>query len=109
MNECRGSSIFKIRELAAKALVSILQKSLDNFEKLASKITPEVCAKITTNQRHGNLLQVSHNNTPSSSLKKNLFITTSVVNFGYFQLEIFYLLDRIVNSEMSGLDFLVLT
>ena len=73
LNECRGSSIFKIRELAAKALVSILQKSLDNFEKLASKITPEVCAKITTNQRHGNLLQVSHNNTPSSSLKKKSF------------------------------------
>ena len=70
LDECRGSSIFKIRELAAKALVSILQKTPDNFEKLASKITPEVCAKITTNQRHGNLLQVSQQLTIFKTLKK---------------------------------------
>ena len=73
LNDCRGSSIFKIRELAAKALVSILQKSSDNLEQLASKITPEVCATTTTNQRHGNLLQVSHNNT-SLSLKNSFLL-----------------------------------
>ena len=73
LNDCCGSSIFKIRELAAKALVSILQKSSDNLEQLASKITPEVCATTTTNQRHGNLLQVSHNNT-SLSLKNSFLL-----------------------------------
>ena len=55
LDQCCGSSIFKIRELSAMALVSIIQKSLDAFVGLLSKMyNPHH----NTNQRHGKLLQV---------------------------------------------------
>ena len=57
LNQCSGSSIFKIRELAAIALVSIIPKSQEAFENLLSNILNHY-DKYTTNQKHGKLLQV---------------------------------------------------
>ena len=55
LNQCSGSSIFKIRELAAIALVSIIPKS--QVENLLSNILNHY-DKYNTNEKHGKLLQV---------------------------------------------------
>ena len=57
LNQCSGSSIFKIRELAAIALVSIIPKSQEAFENLLFNILNHY-DKYNTNQKHGKLLQV---------------------------------------------------
>ena len=65
LNQCSGSSIFKIRELAAIALVSIIPKSLEAFDNLLSNLCHY--HKYNTNQKHGKLLQVVYYISTNSS------------------------------------------
>ena len=66
LNQCSGSSIFKIRELAAIALVSIIPKSQEAVENLLSNILNHY-DKYNTNQKHGKLLQVVYYISTNSS------------------------------------------